>query len=448
MGKLFRIYFILLVIFSVIASCSSQKTVEDSSGSLALKEPQTTLKWLGQWFNEGKKETLVKETAREFAFLNQDIAVDLKFSFQATGIDSFADPFRPVADSIARWIREDRWPYDFMLCDTWFYRDIAAVLNDPNWGAKHLVDFQNEQWFIDAHKEYVLDVDEYKGNFGGIAPGTFLEGAWNLLYVSSLVEEKLGLKVKDYDMTIDDFMEYARVVQNYNQTHTDKITLCATNYITMETFVRHLVMSELGSLNTRSNDEKLRVLSTVYKKLEQLSQYQPDLQQHTYSSDRELKHDKSLFHLHSTWVSMFWQNTNPEGEKIMRPCELPSMTGKVARAYSGTYNAIFVVPKKAKNKEAAIRLMKFISTPDIAEKWENYSKCPTGLKSRFSLNEFGTDGFSSLSKHMTLKYNNHLEDKTISQTLFNSSTILTYELEVLKGTMSAEKAIQNIRRQL
>ena len=71
--------------------------------------------------------------------------------------------------------------------------DVASVLNDNQWGEKYLMDFQNEDWFINAHKDYVLNVNTYKNIYGGIAPGAFIEGAWNLLYVSSEVEQKRDL---------------------------------------------------------------------------------------------------------------------------------------------------------------------------------------------------------------------------------------------------------------
>jgi len=440
----------VLAMMCCVLSCTSEKTTQQVGSTLTQQQPHKMVRWFGQWYGEGKKETLVREMSREFAFLNQDLNVDLKFAYQVVGIDSFADPFRKVADSLARWVREDRWPYDLVLCDKWFYADVATALNDPDWGKEYLVDFSKEKWYTDAHKKYVLDVDEYKNNFGGIAPGAFIEGSWNLLFTSSVVEKELGLKVKDYDMTIDDFIEYARVVHAYNQTHTDKITFCATNYVSMETIINQLVLSELGATGNASVTDKIDALEKVYRKLEVLAQYKPDFQYHTYANDRELKHDKTLFHLHSSWVTMFWQRSNPEGEKLMRPCEIPSMTGKTAYAYSGTYNCIFVVPKKAKNRDEAIRLMKFICSLDIAEKWENYSKCPTGLKSRISVTEFGSDNFSLFSQHVTRKFDNRLQDRTLSGIFFGNSqrSVNFNALNVLHGEISASQAVGNIRRQL
>ncbi|MFA9392322.1 MAG: hypothetical protein ACERKD_21105 [Prolixibacteraceae bacterium] len=443
---------ITLVLFlGTMLSCSSQKTEVQNQSSIVQKvDSQATVKWLGQWYNEGKKETLIREISREFGFKNQDLAVELTFPYQAAGLDSFADPFKSISDSIIVWAKTNTWPYDIMVCDKWFYSTVATALNDQKWGEKYLVDFKNEDWFIKSHKKYVLNVGEYMGNFGGIAPGAFLEGAWNLLYVSSEVEDKLGIKVKDLDMTIDDFIGYAQKVDLYNQTASEKITFCATNYMSMQTVIDQLVRSELGNEQNSKKVDPMQVVSKVFEKLEILAQYSPVEQYHEYISDRELKQDKALFHLHSTWVSMFWQRSNAEGEKLMRPCEYPSMTGKTAPGYSGTYNAVFVVPKNAKNREGAIRMMKFISSMDVAERWENYSKCPTGLVSRISLNEFGTDGFSVLSQHISKKYDNHLEDATFTEKMFppNHQNIDTYALEVVGGTMTARQAIASIRQEL
>ena len=450
MNKTVVIIVLSTMILSMLNSCTSENASLKNIAALEEAETQTKVKWLGQWYGEGKKETLVREIARDFSFLNQDLDIELQFVYQMAEIDSFADPFRSLCDSITHWARTDTWPFDIFVCDKWIYADIAGALNDKNWGQKHLVDFQNEEWFKASHKEYVLSADEYRGNFGDLAPGAFIEGMWNLLFVSSEVEGKLGVKVKDLDMTIDDFIEYARIVYQHNQTNSEKITFCATNYQSIEMLLNHLIMSAVGDIKSSSAVDQLMALTNVYKKLEVLAKYKPTELHHEYATDRELKHDKALFHLHATWVTLFWQRLNPEGEKLMRPCEFPSMTGKTAQAYSGTYNAIFAIPKKAKNRQAATRLMKYMSSVDIAEKWENYSKCPTGLVSRMSFSEFGTDAFSNFSKHMTVKYDNRLADVVLSEQLFNGkqSHINFHALEVADGSMTASQAINSIRNQM
>lgn len=448
-----QIWFPLIAIVATWCIACSEQQVSTESGNqkqLSTLQNQSKLRWLGQWYGEGKKEVLVREMAREFSFLNQDIDVELVFPYQMAGLDSFADPFRNVADSILSWVRNDRWPFDIFVCDKWFYNDIATVTGDPNWGQKYLIDFQKEAWYQKAHKDYVLSSDEYTGNFGNIAPGAFIEGAWDLLYVSADVENKLGLKVKERDMTIDDFIAYARAVYQYNQSSNEKITFCATNYQQLDNVINHLIMTEIGEAQNLNNNEQIQAIANVFRKAEELAQFAPATQHHVYANDRELKHDKALFHLHSTWVTMFWQKTNAEGEKMMRPCEFPSMTGKKAHAYSGTYNAIFVIPKNARNRDAAIRLMEYMSSVDIAEKWEKYSKCPTGLKGRMDFTEFGDDAFSIFSKHIDEKYQSRLVDAQLSEKLFNGrQKQLNYNIPaVLNKQMNASQAIASIRSQL
>lgn len=437
------------LVLLIVLSCNSQQAAEINKDNTETTKERTKVKWLAQWFGEGMKETLIHEIVRDFSFLNQDIEVEMIFPYQMSNTDKSADHFLPMTDSLEKWAITDTWPYDLMLCDSYHYLNIANRLNDKYWGAKYFIDFSNETWFIDAHKEYVLEVDEYKGKYGGIAPGAFIEGAWNLLYTSSEVEEKLGIKVKDYDMTIDDFIEYARVVDNYNKTNSEKITFLSMNFNNgLDNLINQLVMSEIGNDNKKPKTDPYITLSNVYKKLETLAKYKPIEQYHKFDGDRELLHDKVLFHYHVTWVNMFWKNTNPEGEKKMRPCELPSMTGKISNTYPGLYNAVFVVPKNAKNREAAIKLMQFICSPEIAEKWEVYTKCPTGLQNRVSLNEFGSDAFSKLSQHITQKYDNKLEEANLSKILFNSqNTIAFYPEEVISGRMTAAQALNNVRNQ-
>jgi ABC-type glycerol-3-phosphate transport system substrate-binding protein len=434
----------------MISCKSDEQTLEYKKEIATIQDEQTELKWLGQWFGEGKKEDLVREMARDFSFLNQDVNLELQFAFEMAKIDSFADPFRSVADSIISWIQNDRWPFDIFVCDKWFYAEIAGLINDEDWGPKHLLDFKDEDWFIESHKDYVLNSNEYVGSFGGIAPGAFIEGAWDLLYVSSEVENKLGIKVKDYNMSIDDFIEYAKIVHQHNQTNDEKITLCATNYQAITQVLNQVIMSEIGNTDYASATEQISALNKVYKKLEELAKYKPTEQYHEYSSDRELKHDKTLFHLHSTWVTLFWQRSNPEGEKLMRPCEFPSMPDKAAHSYSGTYNAIFAIPKNAKNRDDAVRLMQYMSSVDIAEKWENYSKCPTGLNSRMSFSEFGNDDFSNFSKHMSEKYDNRLADFSLANDLFNGrqAHVNFHAMDVAEGRMTASQAVSRIRSQL
>jgi ABC-type glycerol-3-phosphate transport system substrate-binding protein len=444
------IYILILSLF-VFESCERESTKNtqnkvDEIGNIK----QTQIKWLAQWYGEGKKENLIHEIARDFSFLNQDIKINYEFPYQMLKIDPKLSWFVGTRDSIISMINSNTWPYDIMLCDAYLYGQIADAVNDKKWGEKYLVDFQNDTWFVNAHKDKIFENGVATSIFGGIAPGAYIEGVWDLLYTSSVVEDKIGVKVKDYDMTIDDFIEYAKAVYLYNQKHDDKITFFSTQwYEGINMLLNHLAMSELGKDYKNVPSDPFIVLEKVYQKLAILAQYMPIEQYTTFKSDRDLQQDRVLLNFSYTWVTMFWKINNPEGERKVRPCELPSMTGKTARCYPGVYQSIFAIPKNAKNKDSAIKLMKFLSSSDIAYKWEKYSKCPTGLKSGASFNEFGSDDFNRMSQHMNQKYNNQLEQVNLAKVLFNTDKNVNFRIsQILKGEISVEEALKDIKSQL
>jgi hypothetical protein len=108
-----------------------------------------------------------------------------------------------------------------------------------------------------------------------------------------------------------------------------------------------------------------------------------------------------------------------------------------------------VVPKNAKNVEVAKKMMKFISSGDVALKWEKYSKCPSGLKSRAAFNEFGTNAFSRFSQHIRQKYNNRLEEVNLGKILFRTNNSIDFvPQKVVTGDISVTDAINYIKSQL
>jgi ABC-type glycerol-3-phosphate transport system substrate-binding protein len=445
---------IILFIAALIYNCSNNKqySVDNKSNKsqTGSDKNQETIKWLAQWYGEGKKEFLIHEIAREFEFLNQNIDVQYEFPYQMLNIDPKISWFAGTRDSLIKMIKTNTWPYDLMLCDAYLYQQVGDSVKDKNWGEKYLVDFKNEQWFIKEHKESLFKDNLATSVFGGIAPGAYIEGVWDLFYISSSVEEKLGIKVKEYDMTVDDFIEYAKVVYEYNQKHQDKITFFSMQWdggINM--MFNHLVMSELGKDYKNKSFDPFVVLSNVYQKLEKIMPYRPIEQYTKFANDRELQDDKVLLNFSYTWVTLYWQMNNPEGYKKMRPCELPSMTGKVADYYPGVYQCVFVVPKNAKNKDAAINLMKFITNGDVGFKWEKYSNCPTGLKTSANFSEFGSDAFNNFSEHVHLKYDNKLQQVNLSEILFNSDKNINFQVaQILNGQISANEAINIVKSQL
>lgn len=411
---------------------------------------------MGHWYGEGKKEMIVREAVREFSLLNQDYYVQLEFPNHIfTGVEE-SQLFHSEIDTIVRMIQTNVWPWDVLFCDQERYKKVAEVVGDPNWGQKYLVDFSGHSWFTEAHKDGLLSNMNFKSIYGQIIPGTILEGITNILYVSEKVEQKTGVKVKDLDMTSDDLLQYAKAVAQYNSTHTDKVTFFSIQLRNAaELLFTQLVLSGYGKGEPHQRQKGLEALSEVYKFFEQLSVYKPLEQYIDYSgmqydkAQRILEHEKCLFTMQPSWMYLLWENSNPEGAKQMRPTEIPSMKDGMSKFYVGFYQVIFVVPKNAQNSEAASKFITHISNSEIADKWINYSKCPTGLKSNITYTDFGQDNFDIFFRHIQKKYGNNQIDVDLGNYLFNSKKRIDFKVEdVLKGTMSANAAMNNVINQL
>ena len=447
-----RIIYISLFILSSFGSCKDDmqknldKYISQNSNSTKIK-----LRWLAHWHGEGKKETLLREIAREFSLLHQDIEVELVFPHEMAKIKPGNNSASKVKliDTLANMVSTNNWPFDIMLCDAYVYPDVSARLNNPNWGKEFLVDFKDQAWYIAAHKNNFFDTKKYTDNYGGIAPGAYIEGVWNLLYLSSEVEKRLGIKVKTYDMNVSDFTSYAQAVFEYNKSHSDRITFLSFPNGSMMNIFNQMVMSALGKQFADNREEAIAALKITYQAIVKLAPYNPLEQNVSYESFETLHHNKVLFTYHQSWVNMLWQKTNPIGEKVMRPCELPSIDGKKAVLYTGVYSSIFVVPKNAKNRKAAELLMQFISSQETAEKWTKYSKCPTGLKNQISYSDFGTDEYSKFSAHISGKYQDRLDEVNLESVLFNSNKNIDFqEAKVMNGEISADAALQSVLLQI
>lgn len=445
-------HFIVLLLLLGLIGCSANGDNRSRSDEKGVSETQTTLRWLAQWYGEGGKETLIREVARDFTFHNQNLNVELVFPHEMVAVKSTSTTYNAVFDSIAGMVQSNQWPFDIMLCDAYLYQEVANKIGDQDWGKKYLVDLKELDWFKKGHKETILESTKYTDYYGGISPGAYIEGVWNVFYVSDRVEQKLGVKVKRQNMSFEDFVNYAKIVYDYNKKADEKIsfTTYENRYYPLKLF-SHLVMSVIGKDSAESQEEAISALGKVYEGFEELSNYEPLKQNFKPESSWELHPDKFLFSFNASWVSLLWQSTNPEGEKEMHPCEIPSVENGKAPMYSGNYNAVFVIPKNGRNKEAAIQLMKFITSKEVAEKWLKYAKCPTGLKHEVDYSDFGKDETSLFSRHIENKYNDRLEElyATLGKVLFNTDKEINfYTEEVLNGEISANNAVDLVKEQL
>jgi ABC-type glycerol-3-phosphate transport system substrate-binding protein len=409
---------------------------------------------MGHWYGEGKKELLVREMVREFSLLNQDIQIQLEFPNQIFSTVPEAELYFAECDSIQGMIEQNKWPYDILFCDQERYKKVGQQINDLNWGKKYLVDFSEELWFKDAHKSGLIEAMGLKERYGGIMPGPVIEGITNIMFVSEYVEKLLGIKVNDLDMTFSDFLSYAQAVDSYNKSHNDKITFFSTQLKTASANVfSQFVYSFYGKTETGSRAEGLKAIEEAYLAFEKLSKYDP-IEQYMSSkgmsydvAQRILHSDKCLFTIQPTWMILLWNKSNPTGLAQMRPCEIPSLDNHTSKYYPGFSQLIFVVPKNSQNPEAAKRFIKYMSTTETADKWVKYSKCPTGMKTTMSYNDFGQDNYNIFFRHIQKKYGNNQFDVDIVKLLFNKNTTIDFKVDdVLDGKTSAHDALKNVEK--
>ena len=123
------------------ADRSRMETVEKSGSDAAKKTPdakRNTINWMGHWYKADKRYDLVLEIQRDFAFRNQDTRVNLQFPEQILGTNDKV----AVARLIVEMIKQKRFDWDIVWMDNHIYQFVAEELNDPHWGRKHLVDFE------------------------------------------------------------------------------------------------------------------------------------------------------------------------------------------------------------------------------------------------------------------------------------------------------------------
>ena len=456
--KFIFLNFAVIVIFGGCQSDQSFEIKDNNStepGNNSAIIGTSPLRIMGHWLGEGKKELIVRESVREFSLLNQNSQILLEFPNQIFDVEE-SQLYFAECDSISKMVLANKWPWDVLFCDQERYRRVGELINDPNWGETYLVDFSKRPWFINVHKNGLFESSNYKARYGNTIPGPILEGITDIMFVSEEVENKLGIKVKSLDMTSGELLQYAKAVYDYNTSHSDKITFFSTQLVNATSLLfMQLLLSEYGKTKPGSRGEGIRALEKTYKFLEQLSKYKPTEQYIDYTgilydkAQRILFHDKCLFSLQPTWMYLLWQNSNPEGIKKMRPCEIPSLDAGVSNFYVGMFQVIFVVPKNAQNPEAAERFIQFISSAETADKWIKYSKCPTGLKTTISYTDFGQDLFDIFFQHLQKKYGNNQTEIDLSSYVLNSKSTIDFKVpDVLNGNLTAAQALNNAIRQI
>jgi ABC-type glycerol-3-phosphate transport system substrate-binding protein len=443
---------ILLSLILVFSACS-KSVINEKKGFNKVVDSQQ-INWIGHWKNEGLREQLVKEVANEFEFLHQDIRVNLKFPeevyFKNNGNDD-------EIDFIIKAIQSDKPQWDIIRIKD-FYSNISVRLKDPDWGRKYLVDFSEFPDFVDHHQKFLFN-DDYKQQNGGITVGPYNEGFFWAVWYNKNVADKMGITIKQFGMTDQDFIGYIKSAYAYNKSHNTQIVPLyeEANWITSENLVLQLFYSSIGSMDELNKKEydprKMDKLEEIFKIFEEISNYEPTFKNRSNifwgkTYDYPLK-GKCLFYVQGSWMYNIWDAIDKEGLQNMVPAELPSIKSS-SPCYIGGYKACWAVPKNAPHRDAAIKLMKFWASAAISEKWVRYTKCPTGIKGNLTATTFGFDTYENFEYTISKKYVDRMINPVDNRFIFGikNKDLRFSIIDIIEKRKTATQAIQEIKRNI
>jgi ABC-type glycerol-3-phosphate transport system substrate-binding protein len=444
--------------FLFIFSCSKddKKKIDGIvTQHVVSQQAKTDLNFVGHWLYQAKREDMVRELANEFEFLNQDCKVNLKFP---EDIYYSRDKANCEEAFVSAQLLSEKSSFDILRINDQ-YSSIAFYMKDKDWAKKYLVDFSQYPEFIDNTKPELVN-DEAKAKWGGIIPGPYLEGYNFSIWFNRNLAKEMGIEVKQFGMTYQDFLGYIKAIDAYNKSHNTNIIPVqeCSDWTTIHILVLRLIISEIGDLDECMRDsyseKKLNAYHKALQALQELSKYNAyskSWKQHSFleTLDYPLTH-KSFFYVNASWMYNYWQKIDNGELKDMVPAELP--TFKPSDVYFGGYSIMWAVPKNSPNKELAVKFLLAMSKPDVAEKWARYTKCPTGLKGTITNVSFGKDHFEEFTSTINAKYGskklsfNYLDNNIVlgaSMRIVNMRTI-----DVATGMMTADEAMADIRRQL
>jgi ABC-type glycerol-3-phosphate transport system substrate-binding protein len=411
------------------------------SPALSQEIPRQQLRWMGHWKNEGLREQLVREVFDDFAFQNQDIHIQFAFPDDILPTNSNAT----AAELIVQMIKSGNITWDVVRLDYPIYRTVGSRLKDPDWGRKHLVDFSAIPGFEESHKPFLVEGSDCHLHTSGVFTGPYIEGFFYAVWYNVKVAEKLGLTVREEEMSVADLLGYARSISEYNRSAETPLALFAPFKLS-GSFERLAYNLYLSLPEKEDEAVKMKRILDLFETLGQLAPM-PGTQKEASWQDaaRLLNEDKALFLADPTWRYNMIQKNNPELLQKLRLAQMPGF-GK-QRYYAGGFMPVWAVMKNSPNRDSAIRLMQFWSRPEIAEKWARYTKNPTGLAGNLYDPEYGLDMFAEYQRKLTTDREIRPDVFMLQKENIPIAPALKYLTPLLTGEISTEDALLKIRSQ-
>ncbi len=448
-----RYYTLVSLVLVICALCffsckNTDNRGQDESKIVEHDFKQTPINWIGLWEKRASKRDLMKSVIRQFEIENQHLMVNYKFKEE---LDREFDGYKYVIeDSLISMIKTGNYAWDIFPITRNTYKNIARKLDDPYWGAKYLVNFDQYEWYHQSHIEHVFHVSSIRDGYGGIYAGPLISGRNYALWYNEKTAEKLGIEIKQTGMTFDDFLGYCKAVYEYNKTANEKIIFMPDYKLNQQVndIFNNLVLSELGSYNNRvPNKTKVeKAIKKSLKALEDLSAYNPVNTEEVIDKDfAHILNGQVLFEEKpSSWYNQCETEDAKKAENLV-PAEMPVFE-QSPFYYPGTYQSVWAVFKDAPHKEEAVELMRYFSTNDVAERWLSLTYNPTGLKVKLKSSDFGQNKIETFNTYIDKKYGENLRMYDLGDVLFGNKDIVIEPQLVFKGEISAEKFYQQIKK--
>lgn len=448
-----NIFLFYITIILILTSACNPKANNNTDANLIQHIEPTPVNFIGHWLNEGAKEKMVRDVSRKFEFENQEIAINLKFPEE---IYFNRDDASSNQRFVAEICRKQNPEWDIVMINNDFI-NISNQLEDPDWAPKHLVDFSTIPEFRENTLPELLS-DSVKALWGGIIPGPFVEGVNYALYYNKELADKIGIEIKQFDMTFDDFLGYIKAVADYNKNSQNNILPIyeAKYWKTVPAIGQQLYISLLENPSEIFSDTitetKLQAWLQTLKSIEKIAQYKAIAEPEDITSwdqGKMMADGKCLFYVNGSWMYSIWSGSHPEQVQNLIPAEFPSF--KTNEYYIGEYLIPWGVLKNAPHKEEAIKFLLSWCKPDVAQQWVAQTKSPTGIKAIIIESPFETDKHEAYANHVNKRYG--AKKLPLIQT---SSYILgksfgdkhNYFQEVIHGQLTAEEAFEKFRASL
>ncbi len=451
------LHFIIIPLVSVLLFCKCSRQDESSLNNRRIeKTTQTaTINVIGHWLNEGKREEFIRNFAREYEFQNQDIKVNLKFpeDIYYNNLDRTSNQ-----KFISKTILEGNTDWDILRINGEF-SEVTQILGDPDWAKKYLVDFSEIPEFREGTIPELL-TDEAKAQWNGVIPGRWVEGQFWALWCNNKVAEKVGIEVKQFGMTFDDFAGYLEAVDKYNQKHPDAYITPVFESFVWETTMAIAINLYASLLDSREEfflneitEKRLLAWEKTLEGMEHISKFQPLNPEWTKTewtnTTGSLLNEECLFYVNGSWMYNIWMGIDEQKTMNCMPAELPSFGS--FKTYPGAYQITWGVLKNAPNRDEAVKFLLAMNKPEVAETWGRFTKCPTGIKGKLSNVTFGGDQFENFSKYIQTNFGTNTYRYYASSAWVldgaHAETPVFYT-EVITGKLSAKAAMEKIRSSL